>query len=111
VLFGEFSLGACRLSDLRELISNGGVKGDALTVVRSSPAVPEIVLACRQTDADYYRSVLKLTAAKLADPDPAGRDRDAIELLKSRGVGSLVPVTQEELERATELFESMSGRI
>ena len=111
VLFGEFALGACRQSDLDELVSSGGVKSDELAVVRSVRAVPEIVLACRPEDVDYYRSVLRLTAARLAEPGPTGWDRDATELLKSRGMRSLLPVFPEELERAEELYERMEGRI
>lgn len=110
VLFGRFSVGACRQSDLLDLVDQGSADGEELTVVRSSPAVPEVVLACRPADAEYYRNVLRLTAARLADPSPSGKDRDAVELLKSRGVRSLLPVTQDELKRAIELFDRMEGR-
>lgn len=111
VLFGEYAVGACRQSDLAALVSTGSLRGDEITVVRTSPAVPEVVLACRSEDAGYYRGLLETISAKLADPNPPGTDRDAIELMKSRGMRSLLRVSQDELGRATALFDRMRGRI
>jgi hypothetical protein len=110
VLFGRFSVGACRQSDVLDLFAKGDARGEELAVVRSIPAIPEVVLACRPADAEYYRNVLKSTAARLADPSSSVKDRSAVDLLKSRGMRSLLPVTQDELDRAIELFERMERR-
>jgi hypothetical protein len=111
VLMGQHRYGACRASDLAGLIAAGGVGGGELSVVHSMPAVPELVLACRGEDRAYYEGVLKRIAIRIAAPEPADGDRDAVELLKSRGMRSLRPVSQDEFERAAALFESMQGRI
>jgi ABC-type phosphate/phosphonate transport system substrate-binding protein len=111
VLAGEFPYGACRESDLAGLIATGSVGRDELTVVRSIPAVPEVVIACRPEDADYYERILKKIATRMAAPDPMGADRDAVELLKVRGMRSLRPVSEYELQSAASLFETMGERI
>jgi len=107
VLLGRYALGACRASDLARAVDSGGVGKDELTVVRSIPAVPEVIVASRRADADYYRRVLGRTAARIAHPQSSGRERGAVERLKSRGVRSLRPITEEDLRRARAIFEEM----
>jgi hypothetical protein len=111
VLMGEFPVGACRASDLAKAVSAGGVGKDELTVIRSSPATPETVIACRPADVDYYRRVLARTAARVAAPDASDHGQSAVALLKSKGMRSLRPVSAEELTRTTELFDEMGKRI
>jgi hypothetical protein len=111
VLLGEYPYGACRASDLAKLIAAGEVGRDELRIVVSGPTVPELVVACRPENADYYRSVLERVSARVALTRAPGRDNGAVELLKSRGMRSLRPVSGAGLKRAAELFTKMQGRI
>jgi hypothetical protein len=111
VATGACDMGACRASDLADAVTRGGVERGELTVLRSSPALPEVVIACKAEDADYYRSVLAQTAARMAVPEPANRWQDAVALLDSRGMRSLRPVAAEEMERAAALYNALSERI
>jgi hypothetical protein len=110
VATGECALGACRASDLSGAVRAGGVGRGELSIVRSSPAVPELLIACRAADADYYLRVLTKTAARVAASAVGARDRDAVELLKSRGMRSLRPISGAEIERAAALYEKMEER-
>ena len=111
VLTGECMLGACRLSDVTELVDAGLIKTGEVEVARSSAAAPELVVACRPGDAGYYRDILKNVAARIAAPGQLGRERDAVGLMKSRGMRSLRPLPDEQLERAAELFDRIGRRL
>ncbi len=104
---GEPELGACRASDLANAVEEGGVRRDELSIVRSVPAVPEILIACRAADVDYYKGVLERTAGRMAAPEPSARCRSAVELLEERGVRSLQPVSAGQMERAAALYDRM----
>jgi len=110
VLMGEYAYGACRRSDLASLIEAGEVHSDELRVVESRPAAPELIVACRPVDARYYRRVLERTSATIALTESSERESSAVELLRSRGMKSLRPVSPEELERAAALYDEMRGR-
>lgn len=111
VATGHSAMGACRASDILDAVKRGGIGPGELTVVRSSPAVPEVVLACRPRDADYYRGVLARAAARMAAPETEGRAGDAVELLQNRGMRSLLPISDAELERVAALHEEMEARV
>ena len=109
VLFGDVSLGACRASDVAALVKAGDIAENELVVVKSLPALPETVLACRAEDAGYFEAVFKNIAVTLAAP--AVRDRAAVARLRNSGFRSLRPVTPDELDRLLRLFESMGERL
>jgi len=111
VALGQSVLGACRASDLADAVSNGGIGRDELSIVRSSPAVPELVVACKPEDVDYCRRVLERTAVRMAVGETTGRHRNAVELMDNEGMRSLRPVSQAELERAAALYSQMADRI
>lgn len=111
VLTGASAYGACRQSDLTELAAAGDLDRNELQVVFSSPAVPELVVACRPADAEYYRHLLSRSAARIAVLESSGRVREVVELLKSRGMRSLRPVSQDEFDRTVALFDLMRERI
>jgi hypothetical protein len=111
VLVGDYVLGACRKSDLSELVEAGSVGDHEITVVRAVPALPEWIIACRVEDLDYYAGLLDGIATRLATPGRPPRNDDTAALLKARGVRSLRPVFSEELELAATLFAEMQDRI
>jgi hypothetical protein len=111
VAMGQSDLGACRASDLADAVREGGIARGELSIVHSRPSLPEVVVACRTEDVDYYRLVLARTAARMAVPEPAGRWQDAVALLDGKGMRSLRPISEEELERAAALHEKMEERI
>ncbi len=111
VLMGASAYGACRQSDLTELVAAGDLDRNELQVVFSSPAVPELVVACRPADAEYYRHLLSRTAARIAVLESSGMVREAALLLRSRGMRSMRPVSQDELDRTVALFDLMQERI
>jgi hypothetical protein len=110
VAFGRYAMGACRASDLEELAASGGITPEEVFVVASIPALPETVVACPADARNYFEPVLRRIAATVADPEPSDRVRDAVTLLRDRGVRNLRPVTQGDLERLEELLGSMEGR-
>lgn len=111
VALGQSALGACRASDLTEAVRSGGIGGDELTIVRSSPALPELVVAGRPSDAAYLAGVLERIAAALLVEDSAGRRRAAVRMMKIEGMRRLRPVERGELEKAAELYSQMKVRL
>jgi hypothetical protein len=109
VLFGEFLLGACRASDMAVLVEAGEIDENELVVVKSLPALPETVLACRARDAGYFEAVFNNIAVTLAFPGV--RDRAAVYRLRSSGFRSLRPVTADEIDRLLRLFDAMEERL
>lgn len=109
VLFGEFSLGACRASDVAALVKAGEIGENELAVVKSLPALPETVLACRAEDAGYFEVIFRNIAVTLASPTV--RDRAAVDRMRNSGFRSLRPVSPDELDRLLRLFESMEERL
>jgi len=110
VALGQSVLGACRASDLADEVRNGGIGRDELSIIRSSPAVPEVVIACKPEDVDYWRGVLGRTASRMAVGETTGRHHNAIELMDNEGMRSLRPVSPAELERAASLYSQMADR-
>lgn len=109
VLYGESPVGACRLSDLLSAVEAGGVGKNELSVVKSIPALPETVIACHPGDRKYFEPVFERISATLMAPD--GSDRAVTEILARRGVGTLRPVSDKDLERLSQVFEFVKGRI
>jgi hypothetical protein len=110
VALGDCVVGACRASDVAEAEKQGGIERGELSVIHSTPAVPEVIVACRPDDVDYYRNLLAQTAAQIAAPEPDSRWREAVELLESRGMRSLRPVSREEVARAVSLRDAIEKR-
>lgn len=110
VLFGDAEVGACRRSDLRSLIDGGVIGEDELHVLESIPALPETLVACRPGDADYFRGVFDAVATHISAPGDGSRARRPVEILASRGVRNLRPVSKEDLERIIEVFEFIEAR-
>jgi hypothetical protein len=109
VLFEGYTLGACRRSDIENLIAEGSIAEGEVAVVRSSPAVPEMVFACREPDAAYFGRILAGFALRLANPGDDPEEQVAAALLGSGGMRSVRPIAGEEITRAAALFGRMKG--
>jgi hypothetical protein len=109
VLFGEYTVGACRQSDLSRLVAAGSLNREDLAVVSREPAIPETILAARPESAEKMRTVLDGIAALLSGEAMTDRERAEVDRLRYAGIGSLLPVSDRDLDRAAELFERMEG--
>jgi hypothetical protein len=110
VLSDAAAYGACRSSDLARLRQRGVVGPGDLEVVLEVPALPELIFASREDDASYLVDRLGGLGAVFEDPSASPRDRDVVELLKERGVGSVRPVTGSQLAELEAVFEFMCAR-
>lgn len=111
VVNGVRPLGACRSSDLAALIRRGALEQGEVSVVLAVPAAPEAIVAARERDAEYFRDHLDSVDGFLHDPSLSPRDRDAVGLLRDRGVGSFRPLSPAQLERLEALVGFVSTRI
>lgn len=109
VLFEGYTLGACRESDIADLIAGGSIEGGEVAVIRSSPAVPELVFVCREPNAAYFGRVLAGLALRLASPGDDPEEGIAAALLRSSGMRSIRPIAGEEIARAAALFDRIAG--
>jgi len=109
VLFEGYTLGACRRSDIDDLTADGSIAEDEVAVIRSGPAVPELVFACRGSDAVYFGHVLEGFALRLANPGDDPEEQVAAALLARGGMRSVRPITGEEITRAAALLGRMTG--
>jgi hypothetical protein len=109
VLFGESPIGACRLSDLLAAVEAGDIGKNELSVVKTIPALPEMVIACFPRDREYFEPVLGRIAARIAAPEEP--DSALAENLARRGLGKLRPVSDDDLERLSQVFEFVDGRL
>jgi hypothetical protein len=109
VIFGAYTLGACKQSEITALSEEGVIDARALRVVVSGDVLPETVLAAARREAPYFERSIAAVAALLDKArSPASAD-DTIELLKAVGVCGLEPLSQERLERTRLLFERFGG--
>jgi hypothetical protein len=109
VLYGETPIGACRLSDLLTAVRAGDIGKNELSVVKSIPALPETVIACRPGDREYFEPVFRRIAATIAAPEES--EMAVTEILSRHGLGNLRPVSDDDLERLSQIFEFVKGRI
>lgn len=110
VLMGGYTLGACRKSDLDDMVEAGSLREGEVVVVRDVPALPERIIACRKKDQDYYSGLFQKISVRLSTPTRSPRTDDTAELLEARGIRSLRPVTSEELSLASDLFAQIRRR-
>jgi hypothetical protein len=109
VLYGEYRVGCCRMSDLRMLTERGTIHKGELTVVYDRLALPEMLIAAPVEEVDYYRGKLGGIRALLDERARPPTKSDTVELLKSLGVKGLEPVSNDRLEEARRLYEQFSG--
>lgn len=110
VLAGTERYGACRRSDLDRMTRRGTLRPDDLDVVLEAPALPELIVAAREADARYVVDCLGGLGAVFEDPQTSPRDRDTVELLRERGMGSFRPVSGSQLAAIESVFEFMTAR-
>ncbi len=104
VLYGKYRWGACKLSELAELIERGILKAGSVSVVHSEDALPELVICARDDDSSYYTRKLTAVANLLGEAgSPARRDK-TVDLLKSHGIRRLDPVSRTRMDRAAALY-------
>ena len=105
VLFGAYRLGACRLTEIDRLTERGVIDRSEVRVLRREDALPEVVIAARADEADYYRGKL-VKMNRLLTSGNAGVDRnDTTELLKSLGIKGLRPLDPVRLAEVEQLYE------
>ena len=104
VRHGKVRFGACRSSDL----SGAGAAGrDEVNVLVQTPALPELIVASRAQDRDYFLKRLVGLAATFDSPQPALRD--AVEVLRARGIGSVRAASQSQVEELAQVREFVTG--
>jgi hypothetical protein len=105
VIFGAYTLGACKQSEVALLSEKGVIDPSKVRVVLSDEVLPETVLAVARREAGYFDGKL-VTVAKLfaGDASPASRD-DTVELLKAAGVCGFERLGEERLGRTRTFFE------
>jgi hypothetical protein len=110
VLMGGYTLGACRRSDLDELVEAGSLGVEELAVVKEIPALPELVVACRAEDREYFTDLFQRISVRLAASTRSDSRDVTAALFKACGIRSLRPVTSNELILASDLFAHMQSR-
>lgn len=106
VLYGEYRVGACRLSDLVSMTERGVIRGGELRVLSKFNALPERVIGAHEREAPYYRDKLASLGRDLAQV-PAATSDDTIELLKALGFRGLQPVGPARIESAREAYRAV----
>jgi hypothetical protein len=109
VLSDDYTVGACRESDIANLVADGSLEQGEVVVIRSVPAVPEVVFVCREADRIYFGRILAGLGLRLASPGDDAEEMLAAALLENSGMGGLRPISEEEIARAAALFERMKG--
>ena len=108
VIFGQYRLGACRLSAITEMSQRDWLKTGELTIVESAEALPELIIAARSDDAEYYRRKLAGLQARL-EAAGGGTNDETERLLRSLGVRRLAVTTPERLARVERLAAAYGG--
>lgn len=108
VVLGDAPLAACRASDVDAFGEETGLN-DAVTVVRSAPALPEMVLACHSADRAYIEARLRAAELVLEGEGGAGV-RDSAALLRDRGIAAIHPMGRDQM-RALERVRALARRM
>ncbi|MEJ2720659.1 MAG: hypothetical protein P8181_05905 [bacterium] len=104
VLCGAYRFGACKLSEITDLLRDGSMQAGELHVWDAGDALPEVVIAARGS-LEYYERKLGSVAGMLDEVTSPPRENETVALLKSRGVRRLVPLGPERISETRRLFE------
>lgn len=105
VIHGKYRLGACRLSDLTALARKGVIQMDEITVVETTRALPEMLIAGRPAEADYYRRKLGAVNGLIEEINIPANQVDAVRLLKAYGIDGLAPMSEDRVSQVRELYD------
>lgn len=103
VLFGDYRIGACRLTDLTELIEAGVIRQGELKVIGGRETFPDWIIATRREDESYYRGKLRSISRTLRSDVATTNQGEQVRLLKSYGIGDLEPVDTLAIQAASTL--------
>ncbi|GEM_PF-4914265 len=103
VLFGEFKLGACRESALRDLAARGQIDPAEIKIISRAEAMPEVVIASPKGLADYYRRRLHKISDLEPDASPIPGAGVFSRMKKITGIDLL---SGRKLQQALELYSA-----
>jgi len=109
VVFGAYTLGACKQSEIASLSASGSIDARGLRVVVSGDVLPETVLAAARGEARYFDRKIGAVAALLDRERSTANPDDTIELLKAVGVCGLDRLSEERFSHTRALFERFGG--
>lgn len=109
VLCGAYPYGACKLSEVVARTREGSVVAGELEVTHVGDALPELVIATRREDTEYYKRNLERIARLLEEVRLPAQEDETVGLLKSRGVRRLLPLTPERIGETRRLYEEYGG--
>jgi ABC-type phosphate/phosphonate transport system substrate-binding protein len=110
VQWKKYTLGACSMSDLIFLENHGWLERDEIRIVSEIDALPEILFAATPEKADYLGDALENIDDILISPGGSHSLREAVSAMQAGGCRRLLPVKEDQLERAERLVQYLSAR-